>query len=514
MLGNPNSSGTAYLMLASLVQVFGEDEAFKYMKALNANVSSYARSGIGPMTAVKQRRDLRRQHGAARRDQRDRRAASRSSRCCPARASATKSARWRSSRARATSTTRRSSSTGRSPSTRRRSGSRSRSTRSRPTRTCRCRRWCRTSTDIKVINYDFAKYGSSETRKRLLERWEKEIAPSAAMTGHAPRAAASGSPSARSGFLLVPWYALQDSVFALGWIAQFATKDSGAGAAAGRRCTARAWLAPLGVAARRRRSRSRALTLGAQGARERADRRRRGRLRLPARRRASRSARRAGTSSRSPRRCRALPRGQYGMGLGAALVAHVVRACCSRWGSPAAATSRAIAFVAGSVVARRRAGRRVHVLPGRPDPDLGAAGQRTARSRSRRFAERLFTEKIWGLGCIVGSTRCGVAWNTLMLALLVRDRLHGARPRVRADRDAAPTFRAQEGCCASSSVLPIITPPFVIGLGLILIFGRSGLVNQLLEYAVRLAARALDLRPAGRAASRRCSRSRRSPSSC
>ena len=54
MLANPNSSGTAYLMLASLVQVFGEDEAFRYMKALNANVTSYARSGIGPMTAVKQ----------------------------------------------------------------------------------------------------------------------------------------------------------------------------------------------------------------------------------------------------------------------------------------------------------------------------------------------------------------------------------------------------------------------------------------------------------------------------
>ena len=32
-------------------------------------------------------------------------------------------------------------------------------------------------------------------------------------------------------------------------------------------------------------------------------------------------------------------------------------------------------------------------------------------------------------------------------------------------------------------MLPIITPPFVIGLGLILIFGRSGLVNQLLEWA-------------------------------
>ena len=52
MLGNPNSSGTAYLMLATLVQVFGEDEAFKYMLDLNKNVNQYARSGIGPMTAV------------------------------------------------------------------------------------------------------------------------------------------------------------------------------------------------------------------------------------------------------------------------------------------------------------------------------------------------------------------------------------------------------------------------------------------------------------------------------
>jgi iron(III) transport system substrate-binding protein len=53
MLSNPNSSGTGYLMLASLVQIFGEDEAFRFLQALNANVSSYARSGIGPMSAVK-----------------------------------------------------------------------------------------------------------------------------------------------------------------------------------------------------------------------------------------------------------------------------------------------------------------------------------------------------------------------------------------------------------------------------------------------------------------------------
>ena len=35
-------------------------------------------------------------------------------------------------------------------------------------------------TDVKVINYDFAKYGASDTRRRLLERWEKEV-------GNAPR---------------------------------------------------------------------------------------------------------------------------------------------------------------------------------------------------------------------------------------------------------------------------------------------------------------------------------------
>jgi iron(III) transport system substrate-binding protein len=52
MLGNPNSSGTAYLMLATLVQVFGEDEAFRHLRAVHPNVNQYARSGIGPMTAV------------------------------------------------------------------------------------------------------------------------------------------------------------------------------------------------------------------------------------------------------------------------------------------------------------------------------------------------------------------------------------------------------------------------------------------------------------------------------
>ena len=156
------------------------------------------------------------------------------------------------------------------------------------------------------------------------------------------------------------------------------------------------------------------------------------------------------------------------------------------------------AFVAGSVVAVALLVAVFTFFPGRPDPDLGGCRTATARFRWRRSRARLFTEKIWGLGCIAGNTRCGVAWNTLTARVPVRGRLHGARPRVRADRHAHRRF-AHKKLLRILSVLPIITPPFVIGLGLILLFGRSGLVNQLLEYAVRLAARALDLRPAGRA---------------
>jgi iron(III) transport system permease protein len=47
------------------------------------------------------------------------------------------------------------------------------------------------------------------------------------------------------------------------------------------------------------------------------------------------------------------------------------------------------------------------------------------------------------------------------------------------------------------SVLPIITPPFVVGLGLILLFGRAGIVNQAARVGVRHHADALVLRPLG-----------------
>ncbi len=50
--GNPNSSGTAFTMLATLVQLFGEDEAFRFIGALNRNVVEYTKSGSAPVKAA------------------------------------------------------------------------------------------------------------------------------------------------------------------------------------------------------------------------------------------------------------------------------------------------------------------------------------------------------------------------------------------------------------------------------------------------------------------------------
>ncbi|MDE2613593.1 MAG: ABC transporter substrate-binding protein [Burkholderiales bacterium] len=51
-VANPASSGTAYTMIATLVQLWGEDKAFDYLKALHKNIQTYTRSGTGPIKAV------------------------------------------------------------------------------------------------------------------------------------------------------------------------------------------------------------------------------------------------------------------------------------------------------------------------------------------------------------------------------------------------------------------------------------------------------------------------------
>jgi len=51
-MADPNSSGTAWTMLATIVQLMGEDQAFDYMKKLNANIDQYTSAGAAPAQAV------------------------------------------------------------------------------------------------------------------------------------------------------------------------------------------------------------------------------------------------------------------------------------------------------------------------------------------------------------------------------------------------------------------------------------------------------------------------------
>ena len=92
------------------------------------------------------------------------------------------------------------------------------------------------------------------------------------------------------------------------------------------------------------------------------------------------------------------------------------------------------------------------------------------------FLERLLDHKIWCVACVYSGTTCGVAWNSLFLAISVGvlSTLLGlafALVLTRTNVRLRSAFR-------TLSLLPIITPPFVIGLAIILLFGLSGNVTR------------------------------------
>lgn len=51
-VANPGTSGTAYNFVATLVQLWGEDEAFDYLREFHKNVQQYTRSGNAPNQAT------------------------------------------------------------------------------------------------------------------------------------------------------------------------------------------------------------------------------------------------------------------------------------------------------------------------------------------------------------------------------------------------------------------------------------------------------------------------------
>jgi iron(III) transport system permease protein len=92
------------------------------------------------------------------------------------------------------------------------------------------------------------------------------------------------------------------------------------------------------------------------------------------------------------------------------------------------------------------------------------------------FFPRFFSGDIWSLRCLSTERSCGVAINSLFLAVMtgLGTTLLGlsfALIFTRTDFHAKKLLRIL-------TVIPIITPPLVIGLALILLFGRNGTVTE------------------------------------
>ncbi len=91
------------------------------------------------------------------------------------------------------------------------------------------------------------------------------------------------------------------------------------------------------------------------------------------------------------------------------------------------------------------------------------------------FVVRFLNPDIWRLDCLMGDGRCGVVINTLILGILAATftTLLGLALALVVARTG---FRYKRALRAIS-ILPIITPPFVVGVAIIVLFGRSGLVT-------------------------------------
>ncbi|MEO8303060.1 MAG: ABC transporter substrate-binding protein [Betaproteobacteria bacterium] len=173
-MANPNASGTAYTAIATLVQLFGEEEAYKYLKALHSNINNYPRSGVAPIKAAARGETLASVsfiHDAVTEAQ----AGFPVKGIAPCEGtgyeigslSIVKGARnldaakkfvdWAlTAKAQAL-------------------GAKSGQFQIPSNVNAPVSPLSPKIADIKLINYDFAKYGSSAERKRLLERWDKEV---------------------------------------------------------------------------------------------------------------------------------------------------------------------------------------------------------------------------------------------------------------------------------------------------------------------------------------------------
>lgn len=92
---------------------------------------------------------------------------------------------------------------------------------------------------------------------------------------------------------------------------------------------------------------------------------------------------------------------------------------------------------------------------------------------------RLGAPDVWGLDCFYSSRFCGVVPNTILLGVLTGalSTIIGLAFALIAQRGGLKRTRLFDAL----SLLPIITPPFVIALALVVLFGRTGIVTSFLD---------------------------------
>jgi iron(III) transport system permease protein len=279
------------------------------------------------------------------------------------------------------------------------------------------------------------------------------------------------------GFVLLPWYAIEGGVFGARWLALYPTGDAAAPALFQAVLHGRPWLwpalacvlAPLFFLRRAKSDPARAAVLLAAGGL--------GMAWIAAQGFA------IGPQGWSWKLLEALlgpaVRGQHGMGLGGLVV---FAACLVLFceGLAARGYFNGDSFVAasvGAVVALVA----VFVFFPVARVLVSAVQDNEGAFAPGAFWAKLSGREVWGLDCLVSSLSCGVAWNTVFLGLLVGVGttalgLCFALIVTRTAFPAKPALRVL-------TVLPIITPPFVIGLAVILLFGRAGAVTTFMEWA-------------------------------
>ncbi len=94
-------------------------------------------------------------------------------------------------------------------------------------------------------------------------------------------------------------------------------------------------------------------------------------------------------------------------------------------------------------------------------------------------AARFLAPDIWSLACFVSEAGCGVVANTILLGVLtgVVSTALGLAFALLAVRGGARNSKLFDAL----SLLPIITPPFVIAMALVILFGRTGIVTTVLD---------------------------------